>query len=174
MRAKRQTQGVQLEALKDTPDVHFLEVQSRVLYSGEGFCRPGECPAVLAAPVSWHALHRGAWRLTLAHPTEHSSDNWIMLLGKESEKNGPWVFLIKNFPALVWLLPSGNCVCGRGKESSSLPCLCARGEWEQGCTAFHPSPSCISPWLLILAIPKHRQLPCAPSPAQGVLFHETL
>lgn len=38
--------GVWLGALKDPSDVHLLELQSRVLSSGEGFCRPGECPAV--------------------------------------------------------------------------------------------------------------------------------
>lgn len=84
-------------------------------------------------------------------------------------KIGFWVFLMKNFPAwqcffeLVWSPPSGTCLWeGQGELESSQ---CYRGEWEQGCPVFQPSPSCISPWLLILAAPKHRQLPCAPSPA---------
>lgn len=49
--------GIFLELLKDTSDMYFLELQSQFLYSGEGSCKPEECPTVLTAhcPTAFHA-----------------------------------------------------------------------------------------------------------------------
>lgn len=49
--------------------------QGRVLQSWQ------HCPSAgPACSISWHALHRDAWRLTLAHPTEHNCGNCVRLL----------------------------------------------------------------------------------------------
>lgn len=179
MGAKSQPQGFSLKLSKTLQMFISWSCSPKFCTQVRDFCRPGECPAVLAAlchsrpclqhlvAVLWHALHREAWRLTPQSTALRIASHCCTWQG--DAKKGPWVFLMRNLPALAMLLWAGLVTSIRKLsvewQGELQPSLYYRGEWEQGCTVFHPSPSCISPWLLILAVPKHRQLPCAPSPA---------
>lgn len=182
MGAKSQTRGFSLNRSKTLQMFIFWNCSPNFCIQVRDSASQGSvlqswqhCPSAgPACSISWHALHRDAWRLTLAHPTEHNCGNCVRLLctWRGDAKNGLWVFVMEQFPC------PGNCssswlghlhqdtVCGKGQESSSPPCQCDTGEsGNRAALSSHPSPSWISPWLLILAIPKHRRFPCAPSPA---------
>lgn len=104
------------------------------------------------------------------------------VLGKEMQKMDHGYSWWSNFHALAtplwagWVTFIRKLSVGRARRAPVLPVSVIQGRVGIGlhCLPIHHPPSWISPWLSVLAIPKHRQFPYAPSPASGVLFHETL
>lgn len=138
MGAKSQTRGFSLNRSKTLQMFIFwncspnfcIQVrdsasQGRVLQSWQH--HPSAGPA---CSISWYASHRDAWRLTLAHPTEHNCGNCVRLLCTwrgDAKKwtmgicdgaiSLPWQPLFK----LVGSPSSGHCLWeGPGELQSSL------------------------------------------------------
>lgn len=152
MGAKSQTRGFSLKLSKTLQMFIFWNCSPNFCIQVRDSASQGSvlqswqhCPSAgPACSISWYALHRDAWRLAPAHPTEHNSGNcqaalylvrrwkkWTMGIC-DGAISLPWQPLFE----LVGSPSSGNCLWeGPGELQSSLSVWC-RGEWEQDCTVF--------------------------------------